>query len=183
MNKPPIWYKRFSCTIAYIIAIIAINNIFVYAPYITVHGSLISTGDLVVGAVYVLRDFVQREIKHFVIIAMLLGCLFSYLLADKQIAIASASAFFVGEFIDWLIFTFTQKPLSQRLLWSSSVSAPIDSSVFLYLTHMLNGAGLIALTLGKFIGIFILWYIWRIKTTAAKEIESTTTLPVERLTF
>lgn len=160
-SKPA--YKRFSCTIAYIITIIAINNIFVYAPYITISGSLISTGDLVVGAVYVLRDFVQREIKHYVIIAMLIGCLLSYVLADKQIAIASVSAFFVGELIDWAIYTFSGKPLSQRLLWSSCISAPVDSAIFLHLTNMLNGPGLMALTLGKFLGILAIWYSWRVR--------------------
>ena len=166
--KTQLWLRRFGCTISYVILIVMINSIFVYAPYITVNGSLISTGDLVVGAVYILRDFVQREIKHYVIIAMLLGCFFSYALADKQIAVASVSAFFVGEFIDWAIFTFTQKPLSQRLLWSSCVSAPVDSAIFLYLTNMLNQAGLIALTLGKFFGIIVVWYSWRLRTKKNK---------------
>jgi len=157
------WYRRFACTMSYVILIVLINSIFVYAPYVTVRGSVVSTGDLVVGIVYMLRDFAQREIKHYVILAMLLGCYFSYILADKQIAIASCSAFFVGEFIDWAIFTFTQKPLSQRLLWSSGISAPIDSAVFLHLSNMLNWEGLIALTLGKFMGIFALWFLWRRK--------------------
>ena len=167
LNLPTAWYRRFSCTIAYIISIIAVNNIFVYAPYILIHGSLISTGDLVVGAVYVLRDFVQREIKHYVIFAMVAGCFFSYVLADKQIAIASVSAFFIGELIDWIIYTFSKKPLSQRLLMSSCVSAPIDSAVFLYLSNMLNSVGLIALTLGKFLGIIIIWYSWRVRNRQA----------------
>lgn len=157
------WYRRFACTIVYIIAVVAINSIFVYAPYLSIFGELVSSGDLVVGAVYVLRDFVQREIKHYVILAMLIGCYFSYVLADKNIALASASAFFVGEFIDWLIFTFTKKPLSQRLLLSSGFSAPIDSAVFLYLMQQLNGVGLFALTAGKFMGIFAIWFIWRIQ--------------------
>lgn len=159
-----IWCKRFACTISYIILIVLINSIFVYAPYITIHGSLISSGDLVVGAVYILRDFVQREIKHYVIVAMLLGCFCSYALAEKEIAVASLSAFFIGEFIDWIIYTFTQKPLSQRLLWSSSVSAPIDSAIFLYLTNMLNPEGLLALTLGKFLGILAIWFSWRLRS-------------------
>lgn len=158
-----VWYKRFSCTFLYIVTIIAINNVFVYAPYIQIHGSLISSGDIVVGIVYVLRDFVQREIKHYVILAMLVGCFFSYILADKQIAMASVSAFFVGEFIEWGIFTFTKKPLSQRLLWSSCISAPIDSAVFLYLTHTLNPIALVALTIGKFMGILVIWGSWKMR--------------------
>jgi len=158
-----VWYKRFACTISYIILIVLINSVFVYAPYIVVRGSLVSSGDLVVGAVYILRDFVQREIKHYVILAMLLGCFFSYVLAEKQIAVASLSAFCIGEFIDWAIYTFTQKPLSQRLLWSSGISAPIDSAIFLYLTNMLNPEGLLVLTLGKFLGIFALWFSWRLR--------------------
>jgi uncharacterized PurR-regulated membrane protein YhhQ (DUF165 family) len=163
-TSPVVWYRRFACTISYIILIVMINNIFVYAPYIMVRGSLISSGDFVVGAVYILRDFVQREIKHYVILAMLLGCFCSYALAEKQIAVASLCAFFVGELIDWGIYTFTKKPLSERLLWSSGVSAPVDSAIFLYLTNMLNPEGLIALILGKFIGIFAVWISWRLRT-------------------
>ena len=160
-SEPKPWYRRYPCTLSYIVCVVVINSVFVYAPYITVYGSLISTGDLVVGAVYVLRDFVQREIKHYVVVAMLIGCFLSYILAEKEVAIASTSAFFVGELIDWLIFTFTQKPLSQRLLLSSGISAPIDSAVFLYCMSQLNGPALFALTSGKFIGIFALWFMWR----------------------
>ncbi len=163
LSNPSQWYRRFACTISYIILIVLINSIFVYAPYIVIRGSLISSGDLVVGAVYILRDFVQREIKHYVILAMLLGCFCSYILAEQQIAIASLSAFFVGEFIDWGIYTFTKKPLSQRLLWSAGISAPIDSVIFLYLTNMLNPEGLLALILGKFLGIFVVWLSWRLR--------------------
>ncbi len=162
--NPQRWYRRFACTISYIILIVMINSIFVYAPYIVIRGSLISSGDLVVGAVYILRDFVQREIKHYVILAMLLGCFCSYVLAEQEIAIASLCAFFIGELIDWGIYTFTRKPLSQRLLWSSGVSAPIDSAIFLYLTHMLNPEGFLALVLGKFLGIFAVWFSWRLRS-------------------
>ena len=153
--------RRLVCTSAYIVLIILINNIFVYAPYIVVNGSLISSGDIVVGVVYILRDFVQREIKHYVILAMAFGCICSYELAQKDIALASLTAFTLGEFIDWGIYTFTKKPLSQRLLWSSGISAPIDSAVFLYMTNMFNLAGLTVLTLGKFLGILSVWYYWR----------------------
>jgi uncharacterized PurR-regulated membrane protein YhhQ (DUF165 family) len=161
------FFRRFGCTSAYIILIILINNIFVYAPYIMVRGSLISSGDIVVGVVYILRDFVQREIQHYVILAMLVGCVCSYWLAQKEIAVASLAAFTIGEMIDWGIFTYTRKPLSQRLLWSAGISAPIDSVVFLYMTGMLNGAGLVALVLGKFIGILGLWYLWKLKSVPA----------------
>ena len=86
-TNPPKFYKifrPFACTIAYIILIVLINSIFVYAPYINVYGSLVSSGDIVVGVVYILRDFVQREIKHYVLVAMLIGCYFSYLPVTVQ---------------------------------------------------------------------------------------------------
>lgn len=167
MSEVKKFFRRFIATISYIILIVLINSIFVYAPNITIHGSLISTGDIVVGVVYILRDFVQREIKHYVILAMIVGCFLSYIFAEKEIAVASVSAFFVGEVIDWAIFTFTRKPLSQRLLYSSCVSAPIDSAVFLYLVNMLNGIGLLALTVGKFMGILAVWFSWQLKNSKA----------------
>lgn len=153
--------KKYACTILYIILIILVNNLFVYAPVLTLFGAPFSSADMVVGIVYLMRDFSQRELGHYVIVAMLLGCALSYYLASKEVAFASVMSFFVGEFIDWVIFTYTKKPLSQRLLSSTLICAPIDSSVFLYCVGQLNLVGVLVLTLGKAVGIFSVWLYWR----------------------
>lgn len=158
--------RRYPATISYVLFIVLLNTLFSYVPELTIHGAPVSIADVVVGLIYVLRDFTQREIKHWVIIAMLIGCLISYGLAEKAAAIASLGAFGAGELIDWAIFTFTGKPLSQRILLSSLVSAPIDSFVNLYLLHQLNWPSMIIMMLVKTLGIIGLWYLWRTKQQA-----------------
>jgi len=151
---------RYINTLTYIVLIILINVLFSIVPEVTLWNNVVSPIDILVGCVYVFRDLAQREIKHYVIIAMLIATGISYLLADKQIALASVTAFFAGEFIDWAIYTLTKKPLSQRLLWSSIISSPIDSLIFLYMANSLNILGFSVLVLAKIIGVLGIWYYW-----------------------
>lgn len=154
---------RYKGTICYMVFIVAVNTLFVCMPLFNVMGSEVSPMDPVVGVVYVLRDFAQREIKHKVIIAMLIGSVLSYYLADKSVAIASVAAFLIAELVDWSIYSFTKKPLSQRILWSAMISSPIDSLVFLHFVHQLNWLGWTILTAAKILGVYLLWYLWRLR--------------------
>jgi uncharacterized PurR-regulated membrane protein YhhQ (DUF165 family) len=94
---------------------------------------------------------------------MIIGAALSYVLATPDIALASASAFIVGELVDWSLFTFTKKPLSKRLLLSAIVSSPFDSVVFLYVSGRFHWLPVVIMTLGKFIGVFALWAMWKFK--------------------
>ncbi|WOR14703.1 VUT family protein [Hyphomonas sp. FCG-A18] len=87
---------------------------------------------LVTGLVFVIRDFVQREMHQWVLLAMALALGWSMYYAWIVIVIASGLAFFVSEFFDWLLFTFTKMKLSKRILYSSAVATPIDTTIFLY---------------------------------------------------
>ncbi|MCF6329174.1 MAG: hypothetical protein L3J02_05180 [Henriciella sp.] len=87
---------------------------------------------VVTGLVFVIRDFVQREMKHLVLVVMVIAIGWSIYYAWIVIAIASGLAFAISEFFDWLIFTFTKYRLSTRIVLSSAVAAPIDTTVFLY---------------------------------------------------
>jgi uncharacterized PurR-regulated membrane protein YhhQ (DUF165 family) len=150
-------------SLSYLVGIILVNCLFAYLPTYSIAGAVFSSGDILVGIIYILRDFSQREIGKNVLYVMLLGCLFSYLFADKQVSVASISSFFVGETIEWAIFTFTRKPLSQRLLLSSMLSVPADSIIFLYMLNQLNIIGFVVLTSAKILGISALWAYWRKK--------------------
>lgn len=88
---------------------------------------------IVTGLVLVVRDFGQREIKHWILGAMLLGLALSSLTSWIQVVVASGLAFMVSETVDWAVYTFVKRPLSQRVLISSAASAPLDQAVFLYL--------------------------------------------------
>ncbi len=154
----------------YIVFIVLCNTVFTYVPNIVINKLTFSVGDILVGGVYVLRDLAQREIKHYVILAMLVGGALSYLMADKSVAIASVFAFSVGETIDWLIYTITKKPLSQRLLWSSIISTPIDSFLFLYMTNLLHPLDFTLMMISKLTGVFLLWLSWRARKKISNEV-------------
>ncbi len=87
---------------------------------------------LVTGMVFVVRDFVQREMGHRVLILMAIAVAWSFFYAWPVIALASGIAFAISEGVDWLVFTFTKYRLSTRILLSSAVAAPVDTTVFLY---------------------------------------------------
>lgn len=153
--------RKYKATIAYIITIVVVNVLYSYLPYVSWFNNAVSPADAIVGAIYIARDFAQREIKHKVMIAMFVGAVLSYLMAAEQVAFASVVAFSVGETIDWLIFTFTRKPLSERLLWSAIISTPIDSYVFLSLLANLNWVEFCAMTLAKILGVVLVWLTWK----------------------
>ncbi|MEO1015498.1 MAG: hypothetical protein AAFX08_09965 [Pseudomonadota bacterium] len=91
---------------------------------------------MVTGMVFVIRDFVQREMGHRVLLVMALAVAWAFYYAWPVIAIASGLAFAVSEAVDWVLFTFTKYRLSTRVLISSAAASPIDTTIFLY------GAGL-----------------------------------------
>ncbi len=87
---------------------------------------------MVTGMVFVIRDFVQREMGHRVLILMAIAVAWSFFYAWPVIALASGIAFAISEGVDWLLFTFTKYRLSTRILLSSALAAPVDTTVFLY---------------------------------------------------
>ena len=88
---------------------------------------------IVTGLVLVVRDFTQREIKHWVWGAMIIGLALSTLTSWITIVVASGAAFLISESVDWAVYTFSKRPLSQRIMISSLASAPLDQVVFIWL--------------------------------------------------
>lgn len=127
------------------------------------------------GMVFVVRDFVQREMGHKVLILMALAVAWSFYYSWPVIALASGIAFAISETSDWLIFTFTKYRLSTRILLSSALAAPIDTTVFLYGADlarqmqlgdpagtMFNVPNWILFIIGKMIGaVAVSWMIRR----------------------
>ena len=62
---------KYKFTLSYILAIVLVNMGFIYVPMIPMFGEMFPPMSLVVGAVFILRDFAQREIGHRVLGAML----------------------------------------------------------------------------------------------------------------
>ncbi len=153
---------RFKFTALYIALIVAVNYAFSVVPLVELpDGTMWPPVALAVGFVFVVRDFAQREVGHKVLLAMLVGVAISYFMASPFVATASAAAFLLSELVDWAVYTYTKRPLSQRILYSSLFGAPVDSAVFLGLLSMLSPAGVIAMTASKLLGAFFVWWIIR----------------------
>ena len=112
---------RFQYTLLYITLIAIVNWAFVVMEPIRLPGGVIwPPMTILVGFVFVVRDFAQREIGHYILGAMGIGVVLSYFMASPQVAFASAVAFLISEMADWAVYTFTSRPLSQRVIWSST---------------------------------------------------------------
>ena len=116
--------RNYKFTIGYIVLIVMVNWGFTVVPLVPILGEMFPPMSLVVGLIFVARDFAQREIQHKVIIAMLFAAVLSYLMASPFVAVASLAAFLVSEFADWGVYTWTKKPFAERILISSAVSTP-----------------------------------------------------------
>ena len=123
---------------------------------------------VVTGLVFVFRDFVQRQMGQRVLIVMALAIAWSFYYAWPVIALASGIAFAISEMADWMLYTFTKYRLSTRILLSSAVAAPLDTTIFLYGADlavqiqlgeppgtMLHLANWIVFIIGKMIGALV----------------------------
>ena len=88
------------------------------------------------------------------------GAALSYLMADPYVALASLVAFLISELVDWYVYTFTGRPLSQRILLSSAISTPIDSAVFLEMIGHFSFVGFAMMTAAKMLAAGAIW--WRL---------------------
>jgi uncharacterized PurR-regulated membrane protein YhhQ (DUF165 family) len=147
----------------YVIAIVLVNWTFiVLAPWATPLGDLY-IANLIVGAVFVLRDYAQREVGHKILLATAIAGVITYFMVDKAIAVASITAFILSEMADWAIYSFTKKPLQQRILVSSLISVPLDTLAFQYLAQYLSPASFATEVISKAVGVAIVWYLLRLR--------------------
>ena len=149
-------------TLGYIALIVLVNWGFTVVPLLEMPGGeMWPPMSLIVGLIFVARDYAQREIGHRVIIAMLVAAALSYVMASPFVAVASLAAFLISEFADWALYSFTKKPFADRILWSSALATPIDSMVFLAMINHLSVTGVVAMTISKMLGALIVWQIVR----------------------
>jgi queuosine precursor transporter len=146
---------------AYVASIVLVNWLFNILPVIDTPLGVWPPASIIVGFILILRDLAQREVGHYVLIAMLAAGVITYFMVDPFIALASVSAFLVSETADWIVYTVTRRPLRDRILASSAVSSPLDSVVFLGLIGFLSPASFVLQTLSKFAGALVIWGILR----------------------
>lgn len=169
-GKTSLSYVKY--TILYVLLIPFINWSFTWAPmWEVLPGWAFNPVTIVTGLVLVVRDFAQREIGHEVLIAMAVALLLTALAAGPELALASGAAFAISELVDWAMFTFTKYRLSTRILLSSAIAAPIDTTLFLYGASMIRDGQLtlpnITMSIiGKMLGAIVIW--WFVKQREAK---------------
>ncbi len=118
----------------YVALIPLVNWSFAHVPTFALwDGGAWSPMAVVTGLILVVRDFAQREVGHRIFIPLLIGIVISFAMAPPAIAVASALAFAISEIVDWWVFTISKRPLSQRVLISSAIGAPLDTVGFWYL--------------------------------------------------
>lgn len=121
----------------YVALIPFVNWSFAHVPTVSMpDGGAWSPMAIVTGLVLVVRDFAQREVGHAIFLPLLVGIFVSFFMAPPAIALASAAAFAISETVDWAVYSFTKRPLSERVLISSAIGAPVDSAVFWLLASL-----------------------------------------------
>ena len=149
-------------TALYIALIVAVNYGFSVVPLVELPGGVMwPPMSLLVGFVFIVRDFAQREIGHRVLLAMAVGVGLSYIMADPYVAMWSAIAFLVSELADWAVYTFTKRPMSERVVYSSILSAPLDSAVFLVGLGIATPVGIAAMSACKLLGAIAVWWMMK----------------------
>jgi len=149
-------------TALYIALIVAVNYGFSVVPLVELPGGVMwPPMSLLVGFVFIVRDFAQREIGHRVLLAMAVGVGLSYIMADPYVAMWSAIAFLVSELADWAVYTFTKRPMSERVVYSSILSAPLDSAVFLIGLGIATPVGIAAMSASKLLGAIAVWWMMK----------------------
>lgn len=150
-------------TALYVVLIVAVNWMFTaIAPWPTPLGDLY-LANIVVGFVFVLRDYAQREVGHNVLFATAAAGVLTWFMVDPAIAVASITAFILAEMADWAIYSFTKRPLSQRILYSSLIAVPLDTLAFQYLAGYLTPAAFSMEMLSKALGVVLVWYLLRLR--------------------
>lgn len=141
----------------YVLTILGVNLGFSYVPMIETPIGLVSPMAVVVGAVFVIRDFAQRYAGHYVLCGMIAGAILSYALADPFVATASVLAFIAAEGADYLLYTITKRPFHERVLWSSAVSTPIDTAVFLFGIGGFTIGTFLLMVFSKMVAAILIW--------------------------
>lgn len=117
--------------LAYVGVALLVNFTISWWPPQNFFGIQIPPGLLLVGAVFVMRDYAQRAVGNWVVPLTLLAAVLTYFAVDHVVALASGTAFVVSETIDWAIFKITKRSMRDRILISSAVAVPFDGLIFL----------------------------------------------------
>lgn len=116
--------------ILYVISILLGNFFIIWFGLFNIGPFLVPAGAVWIGLTFSMRDLTQKCWgKKKVWIFMIASTIVTGII-NKDVALASVVAFLIGESIDWAVFTFTNKPLKWRLIFSNLISTPVDTAIF-----------------------------------------------------
>jgi len=133
----------------YLSSIVAANVVTASFGPIAFGPLLVPAGTFLIGATFVLRDFVQRAIGRgatyaTIAVALVLSATVSFLLRDPLwIVFASAVTFAVSETADTELYTRLKLPMGRRVLYSGAVGGTLDSALFVLIGLSPIGAGFV----------------------------------------
>jgi uncharacterized PurR-regulated membrane protein YhhQ (DUF165 family) len=64
---------------------------------------------------------------------------------------------------DWGIYSFTKRPLQNRILLSSLIAIPVDTLAFQHLAGYLTPAAFGAEVISKAAGVAVVWYLLKLR--------------------
>lgn len=123
--------RAVTLSVLYVGVALLVNFTISWWPPRNIMGLEIPPGLLLVGAIFVMRDYAQRAVGNWVVPLTLLASVLTYFAVDHVVAFASGAAFFVSESIDFGIFKMTKRPMKDRIVISSAVAVPFDGLIFL----------------------------------------------------
>jgi queuosine precursor transporter len=131
----------------YLVAIVTANVVTARFAPLELGVFIVPMGTLFVGATFIFRDLVQNKYGRartyvFIVIALLLSGIVSFLLGDTlMIVAASALSFAIAETADTEIYTRLKLPMAWRVFYSGIVGGLLDSVIFVIVGLSPIGAG------------------------------------------
>ena len=133
----------------YLISIVSANVITAAIMPLEIGIFIIPMGTFLIGMTFIFRDLVQNKYGRgktylFIITALILSAIVSFLLGDSlMIVAASALSFIISETADTEIYTRLKLPLAWRVFYSGLAGGLLDSVVFVIVGLSPLGAGFI----------------------------------------
>jgi|HigsolmetaAR203D_1030402.scaffolds.fasta_scaffold03056_9 Uncharacterized conserved protein len=143
------WIRKNALIFLYLLSIVSANVVTAALTPLSFGPLVVPAGTLIVGLIFVLRDFVQQAIGRgrtyaVIAVAMVVSAVSSYLLGDTLwIVGASALTFALSESTDTEIFSRLRLPMSTRILYSGLIGGVLDSVIFVLVGLSPLGAGIL----------------------------------------
>ncbi|TKC18980.1 VUT family protein [Robertmurraya kyonggiensis] len=131
----------------YLISIVAANVVTAAFAPMQLGVFIVPMGTLLVGLTFIFRDLVQNQYGRkktylFIVIALVLSAIASYILGDTLLIVAaSAISFLIAETTDTEIYTRLNLPMNLKVLYSGIVGGLLDSVIFVIIGLSPLGAG------------------------------------------